>query len=182
MTTGVVLLTAEEYRQLPDDGRFTELVRGEVVEMARPTIRHGEICVQIAYLIRRFLENHPTGRVIANDPGVITERGPDTVRGPDVAYLSYTNYPKGPLPKEYAETPPEVVFEVRSPSDRWADIGQKVAEYLAAGVSAACVADEDSSTVTVYRRAGETRFIGDQEVMLPEIHADLRIAARRFFE
>lgn len=182
MAAGVVLLTAEEYLRLPDDGRFTELVRGAVVEMARPTIRHGEICGQIAYLIRRFLEDHPTGRVIANDSGVVTERGPDTVRGPDVAYLSYANYPKGQLPKEYAELPPEVVFEVRSPSDRWTDVEQKVAEYLAAGVSAACVADEDADTMTVYRHSGETRFTGDQEVTLPEIHADLRIAARRFFE
>src|SRR5947208_16588164 len=62
MSTGTALLTAEEYMLLPDDGRLTELVRGEVVEMAQPNIRHGEICGQVYYLLRRFLDDHPVGR------------------------------------------------------------------------------------------------------------------------
>ena len=45
-----------------------------------PTPRHGEICVQISYLLRRFLEDHPLGRVVSNDSGVRTERDPDTMR------------------------------------------------------------------------------------------------------
>jgi hypothetical protein len=36
------LLTAAEYLALPDDGRCTELVRGETVEMNLPTPRHRE--------------------------------------------------------------------------------------------------------------------------------------------
>src|SRR4051812_28044219 len=103
------LLTAEEYLELPDDGRLTELERGRVIEMPRPTPRHGEICFQTGYLIRRYLESDPRGRIVTNDAAVITERGPDTVRGPGVAYYSYLRVPLGPIPKGYLAVAPELV-------------------------------------------------------------------------
>lgn len=112
------LLTAEEYLRLPDNGQPTELVRGRVVPVNMPTPRHGEICVQTAYFLRRFLDDHTVGRVVSNDSGVVTEQNPDTVRGADVAYLSYQRAPKGPLPDGYLSVVPEVVFEVRSTTDR----------------------------------------------------------------
>src|SRR5438874_4268932 len=91
------LLTAEEYGRRPDDGRKTELVRGEVVEVNMPYPRHGQICCQIAYLLRRFQEDRPIGHVLTNDSGVVTEHDPDTVRGPDVAFYSFTRVPPGPF-------------------------------------------------------------------------------------
>src|SRR5262249_46297956 len=115
------LLTAAEYLELPDDGRYTELVRGEIVEMNLPTPRHGEICVQTSYLLRRYLEDYPVGRVVSNDSAVVTEHDPDTVRGADVAFYSYQKIPPGPLPQGYLKVVPELVFEVRSPTDRWAE-------------------------------------------------------------
>ena len=111
MATATSLLTAEEYMALPDsfDGP-TELVKGVLVtEPPRP--RHGELCAQIIYLLRRHLDDHPTGRVVSNDSSMVTERGPDTVRGPDVAYYSYERAPKGPLPDGLLPLSPDVVFE-----------------------------------------------------------------------
>src|SRR5438132_6290556 len=107
------LVTAEEFGRLPDAGRITELVRGEVVEVNMPYPRHGQICARIAYLIQRFLEDHPLGHVITNDSGVVTVRGQDTVRGADVAYYSFSRVPPGPLPRgQYLAVVPELLFEV----------------------------------------------------------------------
>jgi Uma2 family endonuclease len=181
-TTAKRLLTAEEYSRLPDDGRMTELVRGEVVEMNIPVSRHGEICARITYLLQRFLEDHPVGRVISNDSGVITERGKDTVRGPDVAFCSFARIPPGPLAWEYLSVPPEVVFEVRSPTDRWPAILTKTAEYLNAGVGAVCVVDQATMSVYVYRTDDNCAFPSDKELVLPELDAAFRIPVRRFFE
>ena len=90
--------------------------------MPPPGRRHGQVCAQVGYLLRRFLEEHELGHVLSNDSGVITERGPDTVRGPDIAFYSYDRIPKGPLPPSYGPEIPELVFEVRSPGDRWRKI------------------------------------------------------------
>src|SRR5580693_6373287 len=109
MATVDTLLTAEEYGLLPDTGHPTELVRGRIVSLNMPYPRHGEICVNVIYDLRRFLEANPTGRVVGNDSGVITERDPDTVRGADVAYYSYARLPKGTLPTGYGPAVPELV-------------------------------------------------------------------------
>jgi Uma2 family endonuclease len=177
------LLTAEEYEQLPDNGQPTELVRGRVVTLNMPYPRHGEICVQTAYLLRRYLEDKDLGRVVGNDSGVITAHGPDTVRGVDVGFYSYSRVPRGPLPRGYLPVVPELVFEVRSPTDRWSRILAKVGDYLEAGVTLVCVLDEQTQTARVYRQEEpEQVFTADQELTLPEVLPEFRVAVRRFFE
>jgi Uma2 family endonuclease len=182
-TTATTLLTAEQYRLLPDNGRPTELVRGKVVPMNVPAPRHGEICGQTYYLLRQFLDQNDIGRAVTNDSGVVTERDPDTVRGADVSFYSYSRVPKGPLPKGYLPVVPELVFEVRSPSDRWREILAKVAEYLEAGVTIVCVLDEQTQTAHVYHADQPPRIVAaDQELTLPEVLGEFRVLVGRFFE
>jgi Uma2 family endonuclease len=50
------LLTAEEYGRLSDNGRRTKLVRGWIVELNIPYQRHGQILVNIARLIGRYMD------------------------------------------------------------------------------------------------------------------------------
>ena len=177
------LLTAEEYGRLPDDGRITELVRGEVVEMPMPYPRHGEMCAQIAYLIRRFLEDHPIGRVVSNDSGVITERSPDTVRGADVAYYSFTRVPPGPMPRnQYLTVVPELVFEVRSPTDRWRAVLDKVNEYLKAGVDVVCVVDDPAEQVRVFDDDGIHPLNREDVLEFPKLLPGFSVPVRRLFE
>src|SRR5262249_5735735 len=90
MTVAEALLTAAEFRQLPDDGQRRELVRGKVVVMNVPAPRHGQICVKVVRILGRFLDAHDLGHLVSNDSGVVTERDPDTVRGADVSFYSYT--------------------------------------------------------------------------------------------
>jgi Uma2 family endonuclease len=190
MTPGVevpvsseAVLTAEEYLELPDRGVPTELVRGRVVEMNIPAPRHGEICAAIAILIGPYVRQQALGRVVTNDSGVRTQRGPDTVRGPDVSFYSFARVPPGPLPRGYLNVVPELVFEVRSPTDRWSAITAKAQEYLQAGVAVACVLDEMTETVTVFRDDNPPLTLrGDDELHLPDVLGDFRVPVRRFFE
>lgn len=178
------LLTAEEFGKRPDPGYPEELVRGRIVAMPAARPRHGEICTQASYLLRRYLDDHNVGRVVGNDSGIVTERGPDTVRGADVAYYSFERVPRGPLPTaSYLEVAPELVFEVLSPSDRWPKVLAKVAEYLNAGVLAVCVLDPERSTLHLHECEQPARILSaEDELTLPEILPGFRVAVRRFFE
>jgi Uma2 family endonuclease len=178
------LLTAEEYYLLPDNGQPTELVRGRIVPLNMPYPRHGEICVKVVRILGRFLDDHDIGRLVSNDSGIVTERGPDTVRGGDVEFYSYSRVPRGPLPRGYLTVVPELVIEVRSPGDRWGRIMTKVGEYLEAGVTLVCVLDEQTETARVYRQEEppEQVFTADQDLILPEVLPDFRVPVRRFFE
>src|SRR5438876_2519721 len=182
MATAVKLMTAEEYLLLPDLGRPSELVRGRVVTMNMPLPRHGEICGNTVHIVKSYLDTNDVGRVVSNDSGVIIERDPDTVRGADVGFYSYKRCPKGRLPAGYLSVAPELVFEVRSPGNRWREILTKVAEYLAAGVLRVCVLDEQTETITVYSPdEPEVKLTRDQELVLPDILPGFGVRVDRFF-
>ena len=150
------LLTAEQFAQRPDPGHPEELVRGRIVPMPVPKPRHGQICGNAYFFIRSHAEANDLGHVLSNNSAVITERGPDTVRGADVAFYSYARVPRGPLPDGYLPVVPELVVEVVSPSDRWANVLAKVAEYLEAGVSAVVLLNDDRRQAQVFRADGTT--------------------------
>jgi Uma2 family endonuclease len=184
MAIGTALMTAEEYMALPDsfDGP-TELVKGILVKMPPPRPRHGQICARFVYLLQRFLEDHDIGHVLSNDSSTVTERGPDTVRGPDVSYYSFERVPKGPLPAGLLDVSPDVVIEVLSPSDRWSEVQVKVAEYLDAGVRAVCIADDDTRSIHVFCPDSPMHvYKSDDDFTLPEILRDFRVKVQRFFE
>lgn len=176
-------LTAEEFLQLPDQGRPTELVRGRIVAINTPGFRHGLVCSNIARLLGNFASEHDLGRVVANDSGVVTERRPDTVRGADVAFYSFTRLPKDSVPKGYPALAPELIFEVLSPGDRWPDVLAKVSEYLKAGVLAVCVVDPEQQIVIVHDSDHPSRTLtANDELKLPEWVGNWRIAVRLLFE
>jgi Uma2 family endonuclease len=183
MTVIEGLLTAEQFRLLPDNGQPRELVRGRLVEMNMPEPRHGYYCANIAGVLREHVRAHGLGRVMTNDSGVITERGPDTVRGADVAFYSYTRLPPGPLPEGYLDVSPEVIFEVRSPTDRWAKIMAKVGEYLNAGVLLVGVLDPQTATLSLYPADELPRVLdADDDFSWPELLGDFRVRVQALLE
>jgi Uma2 family endonuclease len=177
-----VLYTAEEFGRRPDPGYPEELVRGRIVRMPLPGSRHGKVCSNTAYRVGRYLENHDRGHVL-NLSGVITERGPDTVRGADVCFYSYERVPKGPLPPGYLDVVPDLIFEVLSPEDRWPRVLGKVAEYLNAGVRVVVVLDPERRTLYLFEGDEPTRILTDQdELTLPSVLGEFRVPVSRFFD
>lgn len=185
MSTAITepLLTAEEFARLPDIGVPVELVWGKFVTLNVPEPRHGQICATIARLVGNAAEDHELGHVITNNAAVVTEREPDTVRGPDVAFYSFSRVPAGRLPPGYLSVLPELLFEVRSQADRWSWLLGKVSEYLEAGVTVVCVLDSLSETVSLFQQDERPQALhGDDEFHLPSILGDMHVRVQRFFE
>src|SRR5262249_22563256 len=137
----------------------------------------------IARFLGNFADEHDVGHVLTNDSGVVTERDPDTVRGADVAFYGYDQVPRGPLPRRYLPVAPRLVFEVRSPTDRWNDVLAKVSEYLRAGVLVVCVVDDPREQIHVFQPEDAPAILsGDDEFTLPDLLPGFRVAVRRFFE
>ncbi len=182
MATAEALMTAEEFGQRPDPGYPEELVQGRIVGMPPPDRKHGFVCLKAGRILGNFVDEHDLGRVMSNDSGVITERGPDTVRGADVCYYSYARLPKGPLATGYGPEVPELVVEVCSASDRWLEIHEKVAEYLGAGVLIV-VLDPKPQTAHVFGADGPPMMLGpEDELVVPGILEGFRVRVGRFFE
>jgi Uma2 family endonuclease len=163
------LITAEEFARMPNppDGSKQELVRGEIVTMPPPGFRHGTTQVNAAFMLKTYAKTVRPGHVTV-ESGVITETGPDTVRGPDVSYWSYERMPKDDAPVVYANIAPDVVVEVRSPSNTDEKITKKVREYFAGGARLVWIADPEDRTVTVYRQPGDGRVLWDDATLTGE--------------
>ena len=176
------LLTAEEFFALPGDGPPAELVRGQVEAMEVPGSRHGHFCNLIGRLLGNFVEAHDLGYVLGNDSGVVTARSPDSVRGPDIAYFSYSRMPKGKLPIGYPAVAPELVFEVLSPTDRWKDVLAKVSEFLQAGVLMVVVVDPARETIVVHDADQPASIlVAGQSLTLPDLLPGFELPVDRLF-
>jgi Uma2 family endonuclease len=176
------LMTIEEYAKLPELGVPHELVKGRIVEVNRPKPRHGKVVSRICRILDEFVEEHELGHVTGGDSGIVTERDPDTLRGADAAFTSYGRLPEDADLETYVDAVPEIVFEVRSPSDRWSKVLEKVAEYLNAGVLRVCVMDPPTKTIRIYvADLPEQVLLESDELTLPELHKDFRQPVSRLF-
>lgn len=148
-----------------------------------PNFHHGKLCNRIGRLLGNYADEHNVGHTLNNDAGVITERSPDTVRGPDVSFYSYRRIPKGSTPSGYPNVVPEVAVEVRSPSDRWPKVLEKVSEYLNAGVDLVYVVDAQSQSVFAYTADQPVATLsGDDDMTFPLPLDGLRIRVGRLFD
>ena len=128
--------------------------------MPPPSFLHGVIQLNVGMLLKAFAKQHNLGRVTV-ESGLVTEAGPSSVRGPDVAFWSFRTLPADHLPVVYANAPADLCVEVRSPSNTTAGLTRKVREYFAAGVRQVWVVDPDERTVTVYTGPGNGRVLWD---------------------
>ena len=166
----MTLYTAEEFAEMDlDDDRRYELVRGVLQMRDSPLRKHGYIATEIAYRIRSYLEIHPIGAVLAQ-VWYTTERTPDTVRLPDVSFVTTEHFHQMPEFKP-GDVAPDLAIEVLSPSNRPKEVTQKVAEYLMKGAGLVWIIDPKTRSVAVFApdalpyRLGAGEFLDGDELL-----------------
>ncbi len=173
------LLTAEDLLQLDSKGVKGELIRGVLHERMPSGVRHGEIAVALGGEIRSFVRPRRLGRVGGTDTGVLLERNPDTVREPDVFYISAEKLPLDVEVTGYCEVVPDLVAEIRSPRDSLAEFNEKVAMWLGEGARLVLAIFPETKTARVHRPDGSTgdltyEGVLDGEDVLPGFLCPLR--------
>jgi Uma2 family endonuclease len=166
------LLTAEEFMAADlGEGTF-ELVRGEIVEVPPGMPEHGRVCVDAFFVIETYGRQTGLGYALSSDTAVLTERGPDTVRGADVCFYSHARWPRSQVGNTLPPVPPDLAVEVVSPSNRPGDLLRKISEYLEVGIPLVWVVHPKRRYVAVYRpNEAEPIFLREGEVLenLPEL-------------
>jgi Uma2 family endonuclease len=164
--TATTLMTAEEFFEWaarPENvGAWYELVDGEVFKMPSPGELHGIVCWFVIRLLTDYLTRRGEGYLCTNDTGLVVGRDPDSVQGPDVMlYLEHK--PLDQMNRGFAEDVPNLVVEVRSPSDRMRHIRRRVARYHTFGVPLVWVVEPELRAVYVYRRNELPQILDDTE-------------------
>ncbi len=164
MTAIQKLMTADELADVSIPGKVVELVRGHLVVREPPGTLHGWVAANLTVELGVFVREAGLGRVFAQDTGFKIGRDPDTVRGPDLAFV-----PRGRLERipetGYAELAPDLVVEVLSPSDRPGEVLAKIGDFLAAGTRLAWLVDPRRREARIFRSDGSVTVIAEDGVL-----------------
>ena len=127
-------MTFEEFQQLPENEVTSyELDEGTLLIKPSPTLCHNLIRQRIAMELGEFARSRHLGITLEN---MDFRLGPDTVRNPDIAFVTSEHLKKIDMDRSPADGAPALVIEVISPADLEEDLVKRTHQYLNAGCKA----------------------------------------------
>lgn len=157
-------MTAEDLWRMPADGMKHELVRGELRTVPPPVYEHGRVANRVGRRLGEHADQHNAGDV-TSEVGFRLPTDPETVRAPDVAFITRARIEEGGRPHTYFEGAPDLAVEVVLPSDTSTEVREKALDWLAAGTRLVLVVHPRPRTVTAYRSAADIVILRDGDTL-----------------
>lgn len=142
-----------------------EIEAGTWIPVTRNTWRHGQVVGNVYAALRAYSKAQGGWSVSVGDPGVRLQRGPDTLRGPDVAMVRKAREPQGKGADGWLEGAPYLAVEVAGDVQAISDLTRKALEYLRAGAQLVWVVDVQPQRVLVFTPPDHVRVVGAQETL-----------------
>jgi Uma2 family endonuclease len=143
------LMSVEQFRQLPEGEYQYELHHGEVVAMTRPKHRHINLQLRLSRLLELKLKSF--GEVATEVP--YRPLPEFELRVADVAAISQARW-DAIDPDDNLRGTPELVIEVRSPSNTERQLRELVSTCVNKDTLEFWIVDSDRKSVTVFRPDG----------------------------
>ena len=159
MSTRIGLITANELLHMPDNGMRRELVEGELREMTPAGHEHGFVAMNFSAPLHAFVKEKALGKVFAAETGFVLAVDPDTVRAPDVAFVSRERLALLSKTNGFFPGPPDLAVEVISPDDSYAEVEEKVEAWLNSGCRVVVVVNPRNRTLKVYRSTADVALL-----------------------
>lgn len=152
------LLTADDLWRVHIPDKRVELVRGVLQVRELPGYLHGRVAAELARRMGNHVTEQALGTVLVGDTGFKIATAPDTVRGPDIAFVRRDREPDQRL-RGFPALAPDVVVEVVSPNDPPGEVLAKVADWLSGGARLVWVIDPERRVARVYRSDGTESIV-----------------------
>jgi Uma2 family endonuclease len=145
-------ITAEQLEKMSEPGVRFELVEGEIRRMTPAGFEHGTIASRLLSMLENYVRQHDLGKTCAAETGFLLTRDPDTVRAPDAAFVSHERIKEIPADSgSYAPIAPDLVAEVVSPNDTFAQVEEKAQFWLRCGTRMVLVVEPSNRALRVYQ-------------------------------
>jgi len=179
MSTAAVLLTVDEFLQLPESETVRrELCEGVVIELSFALSRHEIVKSDINAAVTVWAVGSGRGKVFSETLFVLSST--DAFM-PDVAWLSAERLAAADRRQQF-QGAPDLAVEVVS-SETAAQLEKKIEGYFRHGSRAVWVAYPEQRAVRVHRPDGSARLLeGDQVLEDSELLPGFRVAVSAFFE
>jgi Uma2 family endonuclease len=167
---------------LPEAKPALEWVRHRIVQKVSPRRKHALAQTRFAIALESWARAGARGTVGTEWEFRIKPAG-EARRPlvPDVAFISFDRLPYDDEAADIPTVAPDVVVEVRSQSDRQADIDDKVRVYLACGTSAIFLVDTDAQSVTI-RDAASEQHVSRHDLLTHTSMPDFSLLASELFD
>lgn len=177
------MLTAEEFADtkfdLPEGGRWCELVAGDVRQFEPPDDTHGTVVLNLTKALGKHLHAEESTALNSIDPatetsgqrayacyelGLVTCRDPDTVRCPPVSvFIGGEAFAE--MDREVSESRPGLVIELATSNQRRAEMAERVLEWHAWGVPCVWIVNSLDKSVHVAERGRPIRVRSTTETL-----------------
>jgi Uma2 family endonuclease len=165
VTTLPRLMTIEEVEAMGPEAERYELIRGVLREVEGMSEKHGMVAGRFLVYVGAFALENSLGEVFSSDTRYTLPGDPPSWAAPDVSFISADRLPVADMKEGYSRRIPNLAVEVKSPSNTLAEILEKIAAYLAAGVSLVWLVRPEQQTVTIFRQDGPERVLGIGDVL-----------------
>jgi Uma2 family endonuclease len=175
-------VTADDLSLMPDDGFRYELVKGELRRMNPAGNVHGRVTMSVAWRLAQYVEENQLGTVYAAETGFRLASDPDTVRAPDVAFVSRARVEMVGEVEGFWPEAPDLAVKVVSPDDSYTDVEEKVFDWLDVGTKMVVVINPRQRSSTVYKSPTDIIALAEADVLDGgEIVPGFELAIREIF-
>jgi Uma2 family endonuclease len=176
------MMTAEQLAQQTPEASRGELIAGEFISMSPAGFTHGRIALKIGTYLNMFIMEQQLGEAYAAETGFILKRNPDTVRAPDVAFVTANRAALQEKETGFFDGAPDLAVEVISPSETMEDIENKLFDYLDAGTQVVWLVFPRTQSITVYRSLQDIRiFTSEDTIDCEELLPGFSIPVKELF-
>ena len=140
-----------------------ELIRGALVAKMPTGDLHRVAVGRFTVALGNYSEVNGYGTVGAGEPGYWLERGPDTVRSPDVVWIAPGRVPEGTV--GFPELAPDLAVEIKSPGNSNAEMAARAHMWLSYGSRQVWVGDPDTAAIRLFRPGMEPATLGEDDVL-----------------
>jgi len=152
------LIRSDEQRQ-----PLCELIDNALVEKAMG-FEASVMTMAIARILGNFIAPRKLGAL--SGPDGMFRLIVSSIRGPDVAFLSYKRFPGGRFPTEaYPSLAPDLAVDVLSPSNTKAEMSRKRIKYFHSGVQSVWIVDCVDRSVAVYTSPDAVRVLTEEQTI-----------------
>ena len=146
--------------QLGDDYRI-ELVDGEITVMSPSGYESDEVAFRFGRRLADWVEPNRLGRVTGSSAGFTLSDS--NTRAPDVSFVRAERLRRAP--RSFAQLAPDLMVEVKSPSDSVDDLEAKIHNFLQQGTPIGILINPEDRTVKIFRTEQETMTLRDGDVL-----------------
>lgn len=150
-----------------------ELVDGNIIIMSPSGYESDEVAATVTAQLWNWVRPRKLGRVTGSSAGFDLPNS--NIQAPDVSFVLAERLRRSP--RSYAELAPDLMVEVKSPSDTLKSLREKIQQFLSQGTKVGILIIPEKHALEIYRPGQDVIVLGNDDVLtVPDLLPGFEVA------